>query len=637
MGLTFWLGISGVTAQPRFVPGRILVRPKSGLAETNFAGKLRNYGAEHHRMLRHSNVRVVTVEEGEAGVVLAALQCDPDIEFAERDYLAQAAFLPNDPSVVSGDAWHLSRIQAGQAWDFTTGLSNAVVAVLDSGINPAHPDLLGQVLPGYDFVNEDDDPSDDFGHGTAVAGAVAAAGNNGIGVAGVAYSCRVLPVKVLDASGFASYSCIAQGIRYAVDQGARVINLSIVGSESSDTLQDAVNHAWSNNAVIVAAAGNNADAVPQYPAACDHVVGVSATEPDDSLAWFSSYGNTVTLAAPGDDIWTIQNHASEPYGAWRGTSFASPIAAGVAALVAAENPSLSNTQIVAILEQTADDIGEVGCDTSFGHGRVNAGRAVYAASLEPGALPPQTPTSPTVIQVINDDPSPAPATNLVASPFLRAKGSYAGLLADTNGVLPGNSGCFRLVVTAAGRFTGKLALGGRGYGFHGRLDPAGESVVTVNRGRLNPLVLKLRLDLTGRTEEVIGPASDGAWVSVLSGGRNVFNAKTNPAEQAGSHAFILERAADARFTAATGLSAIAKGGTARLKGKLEDGRAFSAGSMLARNGDCALYLSLDRGSEVVIGWLNFPATPLPAASGTVLWVRTGANAFAATLRATSAP
>src|SRR5437773_5890907 len=121
--------------------------------------------------------------------MLAALKRDPGIEFAERDYVAQAAFMPNDALVVAGSEWHLAKIQAPLAWNVTTGTSNIVVALLDSGINAAHPDLAGKILPGYDFVWNDSDPADDFGHGTAVAGVVAAAGNNGVGVAGVAYGC----------------------------------------------------------------------------------------------------------------------------------------------------------------------------------------------------------------------------------------------------------------------------------------------------------------------------------------------------------------------------------------------------------------------------------------------------------------
>jgi subtilisin family serine protease len=632
IGFLFLLGISEAIAQPRFVPGRILVRPRSGLAETNFAGKLSRHDAVQRRALRHGNVRVVAVAEAQAEAALAAWRNDPDIQFAERDYLAEAAFLPNDPAVVSGEAWHLDRIQAEPAWTFTPGRTNIVVAVLDSGINPAHPDLAGQILAGYDFVNNDGDPADDFGHGTAVAGTVVAAGNNNVGVAGVAFGCRVLPVKVIDASGFATYSCLAQGIHYAVDQGARVINISIVGDDPSDTLQEAIDYAWSHNVVVVAAAGNHADALPRYPAACDHVLGVSATEPDDSLAGFSSYGGAVTLAAPGDNIWTTQNHADNLYGPWRGTSFASPVAAGVAALVASENPSLSNTRIAAILEQTADDLGAAGRDPLFGFGRVNAASAVTAASQEPGALPAQPP-----VPTVPDPSSPPPADDSPSGFDAGLKGRYAGLLAGTNGVSPESAGFFRLSVTASGRFTGRLRLGGRSHGFHGKLGATGEARVSVSRGHLSPLILALRLDPTGDTDEVTGSASDGDWTSELSGSRNVFQAKSNPARQAGRRAFLLARADASRATAATGLGKLSKNGATRVKGRLEDGRPFGVASLLARNGDCPFYVSLSHGGEIVIGWLNFPAAAEPTASGTVLWVRTGTNAFAASLQVASAP
>jgi subtilisin family serine protease len=713
------LNSSGLKAQPRFVPGQILVKPRAGLSETDYVLKMRNHGARHRRTLRPINVRVVTVSEDKAESVLAALRHDPDIEFVERDYLARAAFVPNDPYVATGTEWHLSRIQAAQAWNFTAGRPDVVVAVLDSGINAAHPDLATQLSPGYDFVNDNNQPADDYGHGTAVSGAIAAAGNNGLGVAGVAYGARVLPVKVMNSSGFASYSCMAQGIKYAVDQGARVINISIVGSSPSATLQDAINYAWSNNVVIVAAAGNNADDTPQYPAACDHVVSVSATEPDDSLAWFSSYGGQLTLSAPGDTIWTAQNDLNNPYGAWRGTSFASPIAAGVAALVASENPSLANTQIVSILEQSADDLGPAGWDTAFGYGRVNAWRAVTAASLEPGALPPAwdpapavtlsspadsaqfslgttvpvtanaaastsggavtnvqfrvngellasleaapfawdwaparpgtytltaqamddqglcATSSPVLVDVLTPgDPDTTP--DVVPGQLRELKGGYAGLMANTNGVLPGNSGYFRLRVTASGRFTGRLFVAGKGYGFRGTIDPTGNAATIVHRGKLNPLALTLLVDLTNGTDQVVGSATDGGWISPLSGYRNVFDASTNPALQAGSRAFVLEQAPDLARAAATGISHISRSGKARVRGRLNDGRAFSAGSLLARNGDCPFYLSLSHGSEMVIGWLNFPAPPAPAANGTVLWVGNGANAFAATLQAAAA-
>jgi subtilisin family serine protease len=423
----------------------------------------------------------------------------------------------------------------------------------------------------------------------------------------------------MDAAGFAYYSTIAQGIHYAVDAGARIINLSIAGSSPSSTLQDAIDYAWDHNVVVVAAAGNNADNVPQYPAACEHVIGVSATEPGDTLASFSSFGNDIALSAPGDTIWTTQLDPANPYGAWRGTSFASPIVAGVAALVVSANPLLSSTQIVSVLEQSADDVGAPGWDALFGYGRVNAARAVGLAMTLPGALPPQ----------------PPPAANTNAPVVVFAKSRYAGLVIDTNGVAPASSGYFTLATTAAGTFTGKMLIGGTHLGFRGRFDSNGVASVTVKRGKNIPLTLVLHADFTEGTDSVTGSVTDGGWSSELIGDRNVFNAKNNPAPQAGLRGFVLQAAENALITAATGSSSISTAGAAKVKGRLNDGRAFTVGSLLAKNGDCPFYLSFNRGSEAVIGWLNFPAAP--AASGTVLWVRTGTNAFVATLTAASAP
>jgi hypothetical protein len=204
-------------------------------------------------------------------------------------------------------------------------------------------------------------------------------------------------------------------------------------------------------------------------------------------------------------------------------------------------------------------------------------------------------------------------------------------------VLPDSSGCFTLAITAAGRFSGRVCLGGRRHGFSGRLDRAGGAGVSAKRGGLSPLTLTLRVDLENGSDEVVGSVTDGGWTSALTGDRNVFQRKLNPAPQAGARAFVLQQADNDALTAAAGFGAIARSGKARVKGRLEDGRAFSAGSLLARNGDCPFYLSFKRGTEVLIGRLNFPAAPTPTASGTVLWVRTGTNAFAATLQATSAP
>ena len=383
-----WTIWTSAASNSQFVPGQLLVQPKTGLSGLEVDAKFRGYGALNHRTLDRLNVHVITLPEERVEAALDALRNDPDIEYAERDGIARAAYVTNDTSVVSGNEWHLTKIQAPQAWNVSVGGTNTIVAVLDSGVNAAHPDLAGRLLPGYNFVANTIDTTDDFGHGTAVAGVVIAAGNNSGGVAGVSYGCMMLPVKVVDATGFATYSAIAQGIHYAVDHGARVINISIAGNSASTTLQNALNYAWSNNVVVVVAAGNNGNSLPQYPAACDHAVAVSATETNDTLATFSSYGSFVTLAAPGDNIWTTQRDLTNPYGSWRGTSFSSPIVAGTAALIASVNPTLSNTQITSLLEQTVDDVGQPGYDTSFGYGRVNASRAVTTANNLPPALQP---------------------------------------------------------------------------------------------------------------------------------------------------------------------------------------------------------------------------------------------------------
>ncbi len=382
-------GAQTQASPPAFVTGQILVKPKAQLLDSDFNELLRAHSATERNRLREINVRVVAVPERQAEKLIAALSHNPNIEFAERDFLATSQFLPNDTQVQSGAAWHLSKIQAPQAWDFTTGLSSIAIAILDSGVNLSHPDLVLKLLPGYNYVANNSNVADDNGHGTAVTGVAAAAGNNGIGVAGVAYGCMILPVKVSDASGYAAYSAIASGINYAANQGARVINISIAGSAASSTLQNAVNYAWAHNAVVVAAAGNNGNSTLMYPAACANVMAISAIEPNDTLSTFSSFGSDIAVSAPGNNIWTTQNDSNYPYGGWWGTSVASPVVAGVAALVASANPSLSNTQIVSLIKANADDLGAAGYDTAFGWGRVNARRSVVTA-VGGDTVPPTT-------------------------------------------------------------------------------------------------------------------------------------------------------------------------------------------------------------------------------------------------------
>jgi hypothetical protein len=244
--------------------------------------------------------------------------------------------------------------------------------------------------------------------------------------------------------------------------------------------------------------------------------------------------------------------------------------------------------------------------------------------------------SPTLTFVMQ--PNLALTANFVPSPFPPVTGNYAGLTADTNAVTPESSGYFGLTVTPSGVFSGKLLLGGGRYGFHGQFDLSGNATMAVSRGRiLSPLKMALHIDLSNGTDQVTGSLTDGAWFSAMSGDKNVFSPQVNPAAQAGLRNFILQRADNTQTEAAVGQGQISSGGLANVSGSLEDGRKFRTASTLARNGDCPFYLSLSKGAEVVIGWLNFPKTPDPTASGTVLWVKTGTNTFTAQLQAASAP
>jgi subtilisin family serine protease len=357
---------------------QLLVKPKASMPEAALHALLSAQGAREQGAIDVLGVRVISVPVQAADKLMAALQRNKDVEYAEPDHVATAVLTANDPRFTGGGQWSLSKIEAPAAWDTTVGSENVVVAVVDSGVSASHPDLTGKVLRGYDFVNGDTDASDDNGHGTAVAGITAASTNNGVGMAGVSWNSMILPVKVLGANGSGSYSAMANGITWAADNGARIINLSLGGTSSSRTLQNAVNYAWSRNIILVAAAGNNGNSTPVYPGACANVVAVSATDSVDSRPSWSNYGSYVDVAAPGVNVLTLSGANS--YANWNGTSFSSPVTAGVVALMAAGNPGLSNAGVVDALLRNSDDIGAAGYDVYYGQGRVNARRAVAAVA-----------------------------------------------------------------------------------------------------------------------------------------------------------------------------------------------------------------------------------------------------------------
>jgi thermitase len=363
--------------EPEHVPGRLLAGYRGDRDAPALRRTLLLHRAAIRRHVPQLGLEVLNVPEAAGETIRASLLRTGLFDYVEPDYYAHTASTdPDDPSYLA--QWHLPKIGSPRAWAIGTGSPAVTVAVVDSGIYAQHPDLEGKLVPGWNFVHSNSDTSDVLGHGTAVAGTLAAATNNGIGIAGVNWGSRIMPLVVVDASDFAAYSDIAAAIQYAADRGVRIINVSIGGASSSESLQRAVDYAWSKGSVVFAAAMNNSTDARYYPAACASAVAVSATDSNDHLASFSNFGSWITLAAPGTNILSTMNGGG--YGYWSGTSFSSPIVAGVAALIVSVSPQLSNAALVSLLQQTADNVGD---RTYFGAGRINAWRAMLAVQPQP--------------------------------------------------------------------------------------------------------------------------------------------------------------------------------------------------------------------------------------------------------------
>ncbi|XVV16494.1 S8 family serine peptidase [Actinoplanes sp. CA-131856] len=321
----------------------------------------------------------VTVPAGDRAEAVEALRDDPNVTYVESKAVASvvSTAVPNDPSYPS--QWGLSKIKAPGAWAFTTG-DDVVVAVVDTGVS-AISELSGRLLPGYDFVNNDSSPVDDNGHGTKAASVIAAKGDNATGVAGVCWTCKILPVKAMGADGKGTTDVIAKGIVYAVDHNADVINLSLGTATDTQVVRDAVAYAASKDVVVIASAGNDGVTSPFYPAAVPSAIAVAGSDTSDLRYSWSNYNGAsnpwVDVAAPG------QNYAQgtdNKFYWYAGTSSAGPVVAGVAALARAAKPSATAEQVRAAVEGTTDPVG-----SWVANGRVNAENAVKA--ITGGVLP----------------------------------------------------------------------------------------------------------------------------------------------------------------------------------------------------------------------------------------------------------
>ncbi len=309
---------------------------------------------------------------------------------AEIEGTVQATFSPNDPYYSNTSfVYSPQMINAPGAWDFTLGNPSVVIAILDTGVNANHPEFAGRVLPGYDFINSDTDPDDDNGHGTHVAGTAAAGTNNGIGNVGICGGCSILPVKVLSNTGAGLWSQVANGIIYAADNGADVINLSLGGYSPSSTMLTAVEYAQQKGVLIIGAAGNDNRNDNFYPAAFPNVIGVSATTRNDTRWALSNFGDYIDVAAPGDTIFNTFNDLHNYYGGYAfysGTSMAAPHVAGLAGLLFSQNQNRTAMQVSYLITSTAKDLGTLGWDALFGWGRIDAGKALAQDATPTGLL-----------------------------------------------------------------------------------------------------------------------------------------------------------------------------------------------------------------------------------------------------------
>ncbi len=346
------------------------------------------FGGRDKGAVRGLAVRRLRVPAKVAASLERTFATDPSVKYVEIDATAHATLDPDDPLYGPSTEWGLPLIGAPAAWDTSTGADGPILAVIDTGVDATHPDLAGRVLPGIDLVNGDNDASDDNGHGTHVAGIMAAAGNNGIGGAGVCWGCRILPVKALDATGSGVYSTVASGITWAADHGARVINLSLGGPSNSDTLRAAVTYARSHGAIVVAAAGNSGVSSRFYPAGIDEVIAVAAADVNDARYDFSDYGTDwVDVAAGGC---TESTWPGGGYESLCGTSMATPFVTGSLGLLIAAVPGATSAQVEAALEGTA---GPEGTDWTA-HGVIHLDHALttlLAGGPSPHAHPDPDP------------------------------------------------------------------------------------------------------------------------------------------------------------------------------------------------------------------------------------------------------
>jgi subtilisin family serine protease len=410
---------------PRYDPARLTVTWKRDATPRTIAAALAKAHVSVGVAIPQVRTDLLDVDPSRRADALASLRSSAGVASAGLEPLADALDTsPNDSDWPRQVGLRVAGFP--KAWDITRGASRIVVAVVDTGVDPDQPDLRGALVPGYDFVNSDADPRDDEGHGTAVAGIIAARSDNRQGVTGVCWLCSIMPIKVLDATGTGDDTVIAAGIVWAVDHGAQVINLSLGGPATSPGLTAAVAYATSKGASVVAAAGNSGTTTPFYPAADPSAISVAATTPDDTAYPWSNFGQWVDVAAPGCNIAPV---LSGGYGTFCGTSSATPVVSGLAALQRSAEPGAAPAVLRLALERSGLRLPDI-----VRNGRIDAAEALAQLGAAPAIPARATETFSGAVDALTRTRSyPVPAGGGLLAATLRFPGhARLSLALETN-------------------------------------------------------------------------------------------------------------------------------------------------------------------------------------------------------------
>jgi serine protease len=418
VGADSWVRVASRAARvepmPPYEPGQVIVKFATATEQSRAERVLRDAGARLARRSAFDEHYLVTLDPRQSvPEAVASLRAMREVDYAEPNYMVRAAFSPNDRFY--SFQWNFTQIGAPRMWDIQKGKADVVVAVVDSGIayedfGPYRkaPDWGNTAfVPGFDYVNNDAHANDDEGHGTHVASTIAEGTDNGLGVAGLAFGCTLMPVKVLDNEGFGSFFDVAEGIDFATNfsdgtRRVKVINLSLGGPSASETARRAIQRALAAGIVVVAASGNDGTAGVNFPAAFPDVIGVGATDFRKQRAVYSNYGPELSVVAPGGDVDRDDNNDGDPDGILQqtlvvesvaagrfddfayyyfdGTSSATPHVSAMAALLVSQGITDPKAVRKAI-ESTAEDLGSAGKDDEHGYGLIRPAEALKGLGL----------------------------------------------------------------------------------------------------------------------------------------------------------------------------------------------------------------------------------------------------------------